>query len=231
LEIIKDSKTALVLGPTGLVGNHLIHFLLLHPAYERVIAITRRPLNQNHPKLVEVIIDFDKPEKYHQLIKGDDLYCCLGTTMAKAGSKKAFLKVDFRYPLEIASIAAMNKVNQFMLVSSVGANKNSLFYYSQVKGALEEAVKKLNFWSIHIFQPSVLLGERNENRFGEEIAGKIGKVLDSITGGMLSKYKPIEADVVAKAMVGAAQRLKPGVFVYPSHWLQKLANEIDAFDI
>ena len=89
-------------------------------------------------------------------------------------------------------------------------------------------MKALPFWAIHIFQPSVLLGERNENRWGEEIAGKLGKVIDGLTGGLLKKYRPIEADVVAKAMVSAAQKLEPGLHVYPSHWLQDLAAQIDA---
>jgi uncharacterized protein YbjT (DUF2867 family) len=228
LEIIKDNKTALVLGSSGLIGSHLLNFLLLDPAYARVVSFVRKPQYHKHTKLEEVIIDFNQLAKYRELFKGDDLFCCLGTTMAKAGSKKAFYKVDYQYPYESASIAAANKVSQFLLVSSVGANPKSLFFYSRVKGELEGAVQQLGFWSTHIFQPSVLLGERNENRFGEEIAGKIGKVLDGITGGLLTKYRPIEADVVAKAMVSAAQRLKPGVHIYPSHWLQKMADEIDA---
>ncbi|RMF29876.1 MAG: hypothetical protein D6765_03880, partial [Bacteroidetes bacterium] len=121
-----------------------------------------------------------------------------------------------------------NGVNQLLLVSSVGADPDSLFFYSRVKGELEEAVKKLDFWAVHIFQPSVLLGQRNENRWGEELAGKIGKVLDRLSGGLLTRYRPIEADYVAKAMVHAAQGLEPGVHVYPSHWLQKMAEREEA---
>ena len=89
-------------------------------------------------------------------------------------------------------------------------------------------MQELNFWGTHIFRPSVLLGERNENRFGENIAGKMGKLIDQFTGGLLTKYRPIEADIVAKAMVSAAQGLQPGVHFYPSHWLQKLAEEVDS---
>jgi uncharacterized protein YbjT (DUF2867 family) len=228
MEITKDNKTALVFGATGLVGNHLISFLLLHPAYSKVVAFLRKPLEYEHPKLVQHVINFDKPDSFHHLVKGDDLFCCLGTTMAKAGSKEAFYKVDFTYPYQAAVIAAKNKVHQLLLVSSVGASSDSVFYYSQVKGELEDAVQKLNFWSTHIFRPSVLLGTRNENRFGEELAGKLGKIIDRFTGGLLSKYRPIEADVVAKSMVSAAQGLKPGVHIYPSHWLQALAEAIDA---
>lgn len=228
MEIIKDNKTALVFGATGLVGSHLINFLLLHPAYEKVVAFLRKPMDIQHPKFVQEVINFDKPESFRQLVKGDDLFCCLGTTMARAGSKDAFFKVDFTYAYQAAEIAAKNKVHQFLLVSSVGASADSVFFYSKVKGQLEDAVQELNFWSTHIFRPSVLLGERNENRFGENIAGKMGKMIDQFTGGLLTRYRPIEADVVAKAMVSAAQGLKPGVHFYPSHWLQKLAEEIDS---
>jgi uncharacterized protein YbjT (DUF2867 family) len=227
MEIAKDKKTALVFGATGLIGGHVVNFLLLHPAYSKVVVFVRRPMSLEHPKLVQHVVNFDKPETFHQLVKGDDLFCCLGTTMAKAGSKEAFYKVDFTYAFEAAQLGKRNGVGQYLLVSSVGADPNSRFFYSKVKGELEIMVKTLGFWGLHIFQPSVLLGERNENRFGEQLAGKIGSFFDRMTGGLLTKYRPIEADVVAKAMVSAAQGLKPGVHVYPSHWLQKLANEID----
>lgn len=227
MEIIKNNKTALVFGATGLIGNHLLHFLLMHAAYQKVVVFVRRPIGMEHPNLVQHVIDFDRPEQYRSLVRGNDLFCCLGTTMARAGSKEAFFKVDFTYAYEAASMAAKNGVSQFLLVSSVGADANSLFFYSKVKGQLEDEVQKLNFWSIHIFRPSVLLGERNENRWGEEIAGRLGRVIDRFTGGLLTKYRPIEADVVAKAMVSAAQGLEPGVHFYPSHWLQKVAAQVD----
>ena len=228
MEITRNNKTALLFGATGLVGRHLLEFLLLHGAYEKVLTFGRRPIDITHPKLVHNVVDFDNPSYFQELVKGDDLFLCLGTTRAKAGSKEAFYKVDFTYNYLAAKAAVDNGVNQLLLVSSVGADPDSLFYYSQVEGELEEAVKALPFWAIHIFQPSVLLGERNENRWGEEIAGKLGKVIDGLTGGLLKKYRPIEADVVAKAMVSAAQKLEPGLHVYPSHWLQDLAAQIDA---
>ncbi len=227
IEIAKGNKTALVFGATGLVGGFCLRQLLEHPVYTKVVAFTRRPLKLTHPKLVEQIVDFDKPDSFSDLVKGDDLYLCLGTTMDRAGSRAGFYRVDFTYSFQVAKMASLNKVNQLLLVSSVGAGRDSLFYYSRVKGELEDAVKKLPFWAIHIFQPSVLLGERNENRWGEEIAGRIGRVIDSITGGLLSKYRPVEAEVVAQAMIAAAQGLKSGLRVYPSHYLQEMAEAED----
>jgi uncharacterized protein YbjT (DUF2867 family) len=227
MKISKDKKTALVFGSTGLVGGHLVNFLLMHGAYEKVITFGRKELDFEHDKLTHHIIDFDDPESFSDLVKGDDLFCCLGTTMAKAGSKEAFFKVDFIYSFRIAKIGFKNKVNQFLLISSVGADKNSFFYYSRVKGEIEEAVQNLNYWSTHIFRPSVLLGERPENRWGEKIAGKIGNVIDKFTGGLLTKYKPIESDIVAKAMVNAAQKIEKGIHFYPSNYLQELADKED----
>ena len=157
-------------------------------------------------------------------MRGDDLYCCLGTTMRKAGSKEAFRKVDYTYSFQIAKIAESNGVNQLLLVSSVGADSNSIFFYNQIKGELEDAVKKMKFWATHIFQPSVLLGKRNENRWGEQIAGRLAKGFDFLTGGLLTKYSPVEAEMVAKAMFIAAQGFDAGLQIYPSHVLQKLAK-------
>lgn len=228
MQISKHDKTALIFGATGLVGSHLLQFLLLTPVYRKVLIFTRKPLNIAHEKLVQHQIDFDDPGSWKELVKGDDLFCCLGTTMAKAGSKEAFYKVDYTYIWQAAAIGAENGVNQFLLVSSVGADPESIFFYSKVKGQLEQDVQKLDYWAIHIFQPSVLLGTRNENRFGEKLAGRIGQVFDRLTGGLLTKYRPVEADVVAKAMLSAGQGLTKGVHFYPSHWLQNLANEMDA---
>lgn len=228
MEIVKHHKTALLVGATGLVGYYCLQQLLAHDAYDKVVVFSRRPLKITHAKIEEHVIDFDRLGKYQHLFKGNDLFSCLGTTMAKAGSKEAFYTVDFVYPYQVALLAIENGVNQLLLVSSVGADPESVFYYSRVKGDLEVAVKKLPFWAIHIFQPSVLLGERNENRWGEQIAGRLARGFDYLTGGMLTKYKPIEAEVVAQAMVSAAQGLKPGTFVYPSHYLQRLAGELDA---
>lgn len=228
MEITKNNKTAILFGASGLVGSNVLEFTLLHGAYRRVLTFGRRPIDVTHPKLTHNVVDFENPSYFQSLVKGDDLFLCLGTTRAKAGSKEAFYKVDYTFNYQAAKAAVQNGVNQLLLVSSVGADSESLFYYSQVKGELEKAVKELPFWATHIFQPSVLLGERNENRWGEEIAGKIGRLIDGVTGGLLKKYRPIEADVVAKAMVSSAQKLEPGVHIYPSHWLQDLAAQIDA---
>ena len=179
LDIHAGNKIALVAGATGLIGNEVVRQLLNHPAYSKVKVFVRRHLSFQHPKLEEIMTDFDRLEAYAHELKGNDLFLCLGTTMAKAGSRKAFIKVDLTYNLKIARMAAENKVHQILLVSSVGADPDALFFYSKVKGNLEQAIKQLPFWGIHIFQPSVLLGQREELRMGEKVAGSVGHWLPS----------------------------------------------------
>lgn len=228
MEIIKNNKTAIILGATGLVGSYCLEQLLKHPAYKKVVVLGRRKLNRSHERLEQHIIDFDHLEKYQELFIGNDLFSCLGTTMAIAGSKEAFYKVDYTYVFESAQIAAQNKVNQLLLVSSIGADPDSLFYYTQVKGEIEAAVKQLPFWAVHIFRPSVLVGDRKENRLGERLAAELGKGLDWLTGGdLLGKYKPSKVEDVAKAMLRAAQKLEGGIWTYPSDHIHFMAGKED----
>ena len=224
MEISQHHKTALIFCASGLVGGECLRQLLEHPAYRKVISFGRRRLEVEHSRLEQHIIDFSRLEEYAGLLKGHDLYSCLGTTMARAGSRKAFFRVDFTYAYDSARLAVENGVRQLLLVSSVGANPDSLFFYTRLKGELEAAVKKLPFWAVHIFQPSLLIGDRRESRLGEQLAGRLSLGLDRLTGGeLLGKYRPVEAGQVARAMIHAAQRLEGGAHVYPSHHIHELA--------
>ena len=225
MEINASKKTAILFGATGLVGGKVLQQLLEHGAYSKVICFSRRPLDIVHHKLEQYIIDFEKMKDYEELMICDDLYLCMGTTMAKAKSKKVFMKVDVLFPYHAALMARKRGANQVLLISSVGANPDSLFFYLRMKGEIEKAILKLNFWATHIFRPSLLLGERIENRFGENLAGKLGKGLNFISGGFLDKIKPVEADVVAMAMIQSAQNLTSGSFIYPSDMLQKISEK------
>ncbi len=227
MEITHHKKTALLFGATGLVGSHCLAQLLEHPAYHKVITFTRKPLEAEHPRLEQHVIDFKRLEEYADLIRGNDLFSCLGTTMAKAGSKQAFYEVDYTYAQVSARIACENGVGQLLLVSSVGADRNALFFYSRVKGALEDAVKQLPFWAVHIFQPSILLGQRGEMRPAEQLAAGLSSRLDRLTGGALfGKYRPVEGEMVARAMLAAAQQLKPGLSVYSSDEIHRVAEGV-----
>jgi len=211
IKIKEGKKTAILFGGSGLVGGFCLDLLLESPIYAKVISFGRKKLNKEHKKLEQIVIDFDKLSESENLIQGNDLFCTIGTTIKKAGSQEAFRKVDFEYPKEIATIAARNGVSQIILVSSVGADANSKVFYSQVKGELEDAIKELPFWGIHILRPSMLLGKRGESRPLEKIGIIFSKGIDFLMGDLLGKYQPVKAEDVAKAMVLEAQSLEGGI--------------------
>ncbi|MFN8284474.1 MAG: oxidoreductase [Chitinophagales bacterium] len=216
------SRTALLVGATGLVGGHVLELLLQDAAYDTVIVLTRKSLNINHPKLREVIIDFNRLNAFADEINADVIFCCLGTTIKVAGSKEVFKKVDYEYPYQIAQVAKKNGSSKYLLVSALGANKNSMIFYNQVKGELEDAISALNFDAFHVLQPSLIIGERTESRLGEGIAQKLSPVFDAVMFGPLSKYKSIKAEQIAKAMVHYSKLSDKGVFKHESDELQKV---------
>lgn len=220
------TRNALIAGASGLVGGYCLHLLLKSDRYSQVISIGRRELPLIHPKLDQQVIDFDRIQKYASDLVADDIYCCLGTTIKNAGSKEAFHKVDYTYVAELAKITASKNATQFMVVSAMGANAGSFIFYNKVKGKMEEFVKQQDFKTVHIFQPSLLLGDREEERTGEELASKIMKPLSPFMIGPLKKYKPIEAEMVARAMVYAAALNQTGIHTYTSDEIASLGSKL-----
>ncbi len=216
------TKSALLVGASGLVGGHCLRLFLEDKNYEKVIAFVRKPMTLQHQKLEQHVVDFDHLEKYSHLAKVNDVFCCLGTTIKKAGSQEAFRKVDFTYPVEIAKVAAQNGVEQFLIITALGANPKSSIFYNRVKGEVEEAVTKLPFKAIHIFRPSLLLGERDERRTGEKIGEPMLKGLKFLLLGPLKKYRAIEASVVASAMLDAAKQNLQGINTFESDQIQAM---------
>lgn len=210
-------KTALVAGSTGLIGGQLLQLLLGDDYYDSVKAISRKPLEINHPKLENIVLDFDKLTEHHDALKADDIFCCLGTTIKKVKTKEKFRKVDFDYPVELAKLTKANGAEQYLLVSALGADKNSTIFYNQVKGEVEEAIGQAGFTSFHIFRPSLLMGDRNESRAGEEA----GKVFFKYFGFLVPmKYKGIDSVRVARAMQNIAALHLQGTHVHESKELQ-----------
>jgi uncharacterized protein YbjT (DUF2867 family) len=209
-------KTALLAGATGLIGSQLLPLLLASERYAKVIVVGRKAVPTIHPKLVQVTTELDKLEDVRFKLIADDVYCCLGTTMKQAGSKEAFYQVDFLYVVKLAALAAGNFASQFMVVSSMGADPESRIYYSRVKGEMEEAVRQTPFRAIHIFRPSLLLGERAQPRLGERIGALLLKVLHPLMRGPLLKYRAVPGAAVAAAMLRAAQDDGGGVRVHES---------------
>ncbi len=209
-------KTALIAGSTGLIGRQLLQMLLNSDRYSKVIALTRHEL-PSHPKLVILKVEFEKLDQWANSLVADDVFCCLGTTMAKAKSKDAFYQVDFFYPLLIAKTARSHGARQYLIVSALGANKDSSIYYNRVKGEIEDAIKQINYKAIHIFRPSLLLGSRDEKRSGEDAA----KIFYKIFGFLIpKKYQAIDSAKVAKAMITLASQDDEGIFIHESAELQ-----------
>lgn len=213
-------KTATIIGATGLVGSILTDELLKDNRYEKVRILVRKKTEKQHQKLEQIIFDFNAPDS--TLIFGDEVYCCLGTTIKNAGTNEAFRKVDFDYPLAIAKIAKTNGVKQFSVVSSMGANSNSKIFYSKVKGEIEEALKKIGFESLIIVRPSMLLGDRAEFRLGERI-GKVCMYLFSIF--IPKKFKAVSATKVAKTMILASNKGNKGIECIESNEIYILKND------
>ena len=217
-------KTALVIGSTGLIGSQLVDILLESEHYQKVVIFVKRESGKSHPKLEQHIINFDAPETYQHLVKGDDLFCTIGTTIKKAGGQSAFRKVDYEYPIAFSKIAKTNKIKQFLIVSSLGANKDSNNFYLKTKGEIQDLLKDCNFESVSVLQPSLLLGNRTEFRLGEKVGAFFMKMLPFLFIGSLKKYKPIEGKTVAKALLKIAQKNNKGFKIYESNVIQEIGH-------
>ncbi|MDQ0257416.1 uncharacterized protein YbjT (DUF2867 family) [Evansella vedderi] len=220
-------KKALVAGATGLIGKNVLVELVQSGSYDEIRIVTRRKTNIDQPIVKEYVIDFDQLEKHSELLHGvEDVFVCLGTTMKKAKSKKKFMKVDYTYPLKLGKLAKEANVRQFLIVTSIGADRDAAFFYSRVKGKLEEALVALELRSLHIFRPSLLVGKREELRIGEKAAEVIGKPLSIFLVGPYGKYKPVKGTYLAKAMYMVAQEESSGVHIYESDQIRLLGEEI-----
>lgn len=210
-------RKALVVGATGLVGKQLVQKLLSSNDFDSITVLVRKSYPIKHQKLTELIINFDEIDK--QKLEADTVFCCLGTTMKKAGSKENFYKVDFTYAFEIAKNAKENGAKQFLLVSAIEANRNSIFYYGRVKGEIEQALTELNFQNLLIFRPSLLVGQRDlDTRLGESI----GIVFFELFSFFIpKKYKAVESAKVAQAMMELAQKNVKGKIIIKSNEIQR----------
>ena len=216
---MESSQKALLIGSSGLIGSHCLQFLLSDPNFSEVEIWVRRSLNIDHPKLIERIVDFSKPESFVP-IKASTVFCCLGTTIDKAGNKDAFREVDYWHVLRVAKAAKQNGANMFLFVSSIGANSKSANFYLRTKGEIEDSLIELNFSALHIFRPSILLGKRNEFRLGESIGKAIMQSIGFLLIGKARKYRGVEASQVAKVMIAASKKDLQGTTFWESDSIQ-----------
>jgi uncharacterized protein YbjT (DUF2867 family) len=197
-------RTAMVIGATGLVGGHLTEQLCADSTYDKVVVLSRRKLEQQHPKIEVRVIDFDKPDP--AMVKADDVFCAIGTTLKKAGSKENQYRIDCEYPAKLAALAKQNGTETFVLVSSIGADAASGNFYLRTKGELEEKLKQTGFKRLIILRPSFILGDRKEFRAGEKIGILLAKALKSLMVGKLRKYRGVQATAIAAKMIAAAKQ-------------------------
>ncbi len=209
------SRTACLLGATGLVGGFCLEELKRSNAYARIVVITRRALNLPASAAVveRIVPDLSKlsPADFQGI---DDVFCALGTTIKQAGSQAAFRAVDYDLPLTAARAAKQAGARQFVLVSSIGADSKSGNFYLRTKGELERDLAAVGFPALHILRPGLLLGDRKEHRSGESIAQKAAPALNLLLLGPLRKYRSISAAKLARAMVGAALQSRTGTYIH-----------------
>ncbi|MEK4976313.1 NAD(P)H-binding protein [Bacillus sp. FSL K6-6540] len=222
-------KVALVVGATGLVGRSVTDELLGRGELDEVRVLVRRLPEVTHPKLLPILVEWDQLERYGDAFSGvHSVYCCLGTTIRKAGSQQQFRKVDVDYVIKTAELAKQNGVKQFMAVSSVGANPKVRNFYLRTKGEVEERLAGIGFRGLHLFRPSLLLGDRPERRFGERAASLLMTSLDfAFRGPKLAPYRAIPAQKVARSMVNIGLTDMKGHHVYTNEVMHVLGEAAD----
>jgi uncharacterized protein YbjT (DUF2867 family) len=222
---IMVSKTATVIGATGMIGQNLVGLLLKDKYFDTTRIIVRRPVEKMDPGMEVKLVDFSNTESLKLALEGSDtIFCCIGTTQKKVkGDKALYRSVDFDIPVNAARLGKETGCEKFIVVSAVGANPDSNNFYLRLKGEMEEALKQTGVKSIHIMRPSMLLGKRSESRPAE----KVGQVLSKALSFLLpSKYKPVEGMDVAKAMLKIAKEDRPGVHVYHFKEIEQLTDKL-----
>ena len=219
-----SSRTAIIFGATGLIGNLLLEELIQSGEYSEIKIFVRQTTGVFHEKVQEFTVDFLNQDTFLNQIKGDDVFICLGTTIKKAGSIKRMEEIDRDLPVMLASSASINGAKRIAVVSSMGAASQSSNYYLRIKGEMEQEILKLKFENIAIVRPSMLLGERKERRAGETAGKIVMKVFHPLFFGKMKKYRAIHGKDVAKAMIAILQKdqIKN---IYESDELQKISGQ------
>ena len=209
----QPKRTALVAGATGLVGSQLLDLLLSSADFDAIHTLVRTATGRTDPRLVEHVIRFDDLDEYQIGATVTDAFCCLGTTIRAAGSRQAFVAVDRDYVVAFARLAQRSGCSRLAVVSAVGADRRSLFFYSRVKGEMEAALTDMGFDQLTILRPSLLLGARNEFRLGETVSAPFAVAARPLLGGPLKKYRAVRAETVARMLLGSFADRPPGVII------------------
>ena len=213
-------KTAIIIGATGLTGGLLLEKLLKDSSFEKIKLFSRSSVNIADSKIEEYLIDMLHLENYSDEFKADVIFCCIGTTKAKTPDKEIYKKIDYGIPVTAAKLAKKNGVKTFIAISALGADENSKVFYNRVKGEMQRDILNKDIENTYILQPSLIVGDRKESRFGENLA----EVFMNIFGFLIpKKYKMIKAETIAEAMHNI---VKEGYFkiIIPSDEIKVIAN-------
>ncbi|MFN8251151.1 MAG: semialdehyde dehydrogenase [Ferruginibacter sp.] len=211
---------AIVIGGSGATGKFLVTHLLANSRYSSVVVLLRRAVFDPHPKLRQVLVDFDRLEQYTSEIGGDIAFSCMGTTLKAAGSKEAQWKIDYDYQFRFALLASQQKIPCFVLLSAQGANAGASFFYMKVKGQLEEAIKALGFDKLLLVQPGML--ERpGTDRPMEKISLALIKFFNRI--GLFKSLAPVHVEVLAKAIICKSLQLQEAVTIMKMEEIKQLS--------
>ncbi|OCT14804.1 hypothetical protein A8709_11585 [Paenibacillus pectinilyticus] len=224
-------QTAIVAGGTGLVGRELIKQLAADSDYDRVIALVRKKTSGENlggqGKVEQRVIDFNK---LGDALKASEIahahvFCTLGTTIKKAGSQQQFRRVDLDYPLQLAELASKGQADAFAIVTAMGADRNSAFFYNKVKGEVEDRLRKLRLRAVYLLRPSLILGDRDERRLGEKLGILLSRAITPLMVGRLRTYRPIHESTIATGLIRSAKSGQTGVKVLASDRIAALAGK------
>ena len=197
----KKTKTAIVLGATGLTGSILTQLLLEDKNYKKIKLFSRSTVGFEHEKLEEHLVDVINLDTSQKCFTGDDVFCCIGTTADKTPNKELYKRIDYGIPVNAAKLCKVNKIDTFIVISALGANSTSSIFYNRTKGEMEDAILKINIVKTHILQPSLIGGSREEKRVGEWWGKQFFKLLNPFLYGSFKKYRSIDPSVIAKCML------------------------------
>jgi uncharacterized protein YbjT (DUF2867 family) len=220
-----NHKTAIILGGTGLTGRLLLSKLITDDSYSSIKLFSRKASGNTSTKIQEFVGDVLQLEQFKNDFTADEVFCCIGTTSAKTKDREVYKAIDFGIPFAASKLAKENNIPTFMVMSSLGANAKSKIFYSRTKGEMEQAVLNQKIPNTYILRPSLILGERDERRFGESLGAVMMKLSNFFLRGRLKTYRAIEADCIADAMISLAKS-KPDLTIVNSDIIQKLGRDL-----
>lgn len=220
---MKNNKTAIILGATGLTGGYLLDQLIADKNYSKVKLFSRSSADVKSEKIQEFLVDLLELEKYKVDFTGDEVFCCVGTTAAKTKDKEKYKKIDYGIPVTAAKLAKENNIETFIVMSSMGADAKSSVFYNKTKGEMERDVLTQNIKNTFILRPSIIGGKRNEFRLGETVGKSFMNLLKPLFIGSLKKYRIIHPEIIATVMkILANNQVKKNIFL--SDEIEKLAK-------